>query len=114
MKIEEFQRVIEHMFGHKDSARGVEGTFMWFMEEVGELSADLRSFSKLKNAGADAAELAHHKERMELEFADVFAWLVTLANMTGVDLEETVRKKYVNGCPKCGKAECVCRIDLKP
>lgn len=114
MRIDEFQNVIERMFGHKDFARGIEGTFMWFMEEVGELSADLRSFAKLKASGAGDEELSRQRERMELEFADVLAWLVTLANMTGVNLEQAVGKKYVQGCPKCHQAACVCGLEMKP
>lgn len=114
MTIEEFQRVIERMFGHKDAARGIEGTFMWFMEEVGELATDLRGYAHLKSCGASEGDLASHRERLELEFADAFAWLVTLANMSGVDLESAVGRKYVRGCPKCGQAECGCGLTLKP
>ena len=63
------------------------------MEEVGELSSALRSGAK--------AELA-------AEFADVLAWLATLANIAGVDLDAAVRAKYGGGCPGCGKSPCVC------
>ena len=31
------------------------------------------------------------------EFADVLAWLCTLANINGVDLEEAIRDKYLRG-----------------
>ncbi|NMC20734.1 MAG: nucleotide pyrophosphohydrolase, partial [Thermogutta sp.] len=31
------------MYYRKDVARGIDGTFMWLMEEVGELAAALRS-----------------------------------------------------------------------
>lgn len=95
MTLGELQQRIRDLFGAKDARRGVEGTFMWFMEEVGELSAALRDRS-------DAANL-------ELEFADVLAWLATLANIAGVDLEAAVAKKYGGGCPKCNASPCVCR-----
>ena len=72
----------------KDSRRGVEGTFMWFMEEVGELSAALRGGTP---------------RSWPLEFADVLAWLATLANIAGVDLDAAVRAKYGGGCPGCGQ-----------
>lgn len=94
MTLSELQQRIRDLFGAKDSRRGVEGTFMWFMEEVGELSASLRDRS-------DAANL-------ELEFADVLAWLATLANIAGVDLEAAVAKKYGGGCPRCGASPCAC------
>jgi NTP pyrophosphatase (non-canonical NTP hydrolase) len=94
MTLAELQQRIRELFGAKDARRGVEGTFMWFMEEVGELSAALRQ-------GEDRSELA-------LEFADVLAWLATLANIAGVDLEEAMARKYGRGCPRCGAAPCLC------
>jgi NTP pyrophosphatase (non-canonical NTP hydrolase) len=99
LTLTELQSLIKSLYGDKDSRRGVEGTFMWFMEEVGELSAALRG-------GA--------KDELTLEFADVLAWLVTLANVTGVDLEEAVRRKYGGGCPGCGSTPCACDRTQKP
>lgn len=72
---------------------------MWFMEEVGELAAALRGGS--------------HEERVA-EFADVLAWLVTMANVVGVDLTEAIRQKYGNGCPGCGNLVCTCDDQGKP
>ena len=94
MTLAELQQRIRDLFGSKDARRGVEGTFMWFMEEVGELSAALRDRTDPEN--------------LALEFADVLAWLATLANIAGVDLEEAVRRKYGGGCPKCHASPCVC------
>ena len=99
MTLGQLQQRIRELYGQKDAARGVEGTFMWFMEEVGELSAALRNGT--------------HDDRV-LEFADVLAWLVTLANCTGVDLDEAVRRKYGEGCPGCGKTPCECGTAEKP
>ena len=95
----QLQQLIREMYGAKDSRRGLEGTFMWFMEEVGELSAALRA--------------GDHRERV-LEFADVLAWLATLANIAGVDLEEAIRAKYGGGCPGCQLSPCVCDQTEKP
>jgi NTP pyrophosphatase (non-canonical NTP hydrolase) len=95
----ELQQLVRDLYGAKDARRGVEGTFMWFMEEVGELSAALRGGT--------------HEERV-LEFADALAWLVTLANVTGVDLEAAVRAKYGGGCPGCGRTPCACGRAEKP
>jgi NTP pyrophosphatase (non-canonical NTP hydrolase) len=72
---------------------------MWFMEEVGELASALRG-------GSDAERAA--------EFADVLAWLATLANTVGVDLEAAVQAKYGTGCPGCGQVPCVCDQAEKP
>jgi NTP pyrophosphatase (non-canonical NTP hydrolase) len=72
---------------------------MWFMQEVGELATALRGGT--------------HEERV-LEFADVLAWLTTLANIANVDLAEAVKRKYGGGCPGCGQAPCVCERSEKP
>jgi NTP pyrophosphatase (non-canonical NTP hydrolase) len=95
----ELQKVIRETYDAKDRRRGLEGTFMWFMEEVGELSAALRQDNPEERAG---------------EFADVLAWLATLANIAGVDLSEAVRTKYGGGCPGCRQAPCVCDHTEKP
>lgn len=87
------------MYGEKDDRRGAEGTFLWLMEEVGELAAALR-------------ESSH--EELEAEFADVLAWLATLANVKNVDLTKAVQRKYGGGCPGCGKMVCGCSDLEKP
>ena len=95
MEIAEFQKRIEDIYLQKDSSRGVSGTFVWFVEEVGELARALK--------GDDRENLAE-------EFADVFAWLSTLASMTGIDLSEATQK-YGQGCPKCLATPCACHED---
>ncbi|MDQ3991140.1 MAG: pyrophosphohydrolase, partial [Actinomycetota bacterium] len=35
------------------------------------------------------------------------AWLTSLANLLGVDLEAAAAR-YMDGCPKCGEIPCVC------
>jgi NTP pyrophosphatase (non-canonical NTP hydrolase) len=81
MKISEFQEFIREKYFATDSARGTPGTFLWFIEEVGELATAL--------AGDDQAN-------KEEEFADVFAWLCTLANINDVDLNRSL-EKYTKG-----------------
>jgi NTP pyrophosphatase (non-canonical NTP hydrolase) len=51
---------------------------------------------------------ADNKKALEDEFADVIAWLVSLANVAGVDLEKAALNKYDNKCPKCGYMPCQC------
>ncbi len=82
MKISEFQDFIRRDYYHRDSQRGTPATFMWFIEEVGELSTAL--------AGDD-------QQNKVDEFADVFAWLCTLANINDVDLEKAIEKYTVRG-----------------
>jgi len=43
------------------------------------------------------------------EFADVLAWLASLANVVNVDLEAAALGKYRGKCPKCSQAPCNCQ-----
>lgn len=99
VSLQAFQRLIREMYLEKDLARGVDGTFMWFMEEVGELASALRNGSAEERSG---------------EFADVLAWLTTMANVVGVDLAAAVTAKYGCGCPGCAQFICVCDDAEKP
>ncbi|HEY7120814.1 MAG TPA: MazG nucleotide pyrophosphohydrolase domain-containing protein [Tepidisphaeraceae bacterium] len=88
LKISEFQKHIAERYEATDRARGTPKTFMWFVEEVGELSHALAR-------GDDRANL-------EEEFADVLAWLCTLANINDVDLARAVTEKYLGDKPPEG------------
>lgn len=93
------QGEMERLYGAKDRARGDAGTFLWLTEEFGELASALR--------GGTQEELA-------LEMADVLAWLATLANIRGIDLNDALESKYGRGCPDCTQAPCVCDPSEKP
>jgi NTP pyrophosphatase (non-canonical NTP hydrolase) len=99
MTLDELQEMIARMYSRKDEARGVEGTFMWLMEEIGELAAALRESPK---------------EEIAKEFADVLAWLATIANVADINLTEAMKIKYGDGCPGCGKMICECADSEKP
>jgi len=95
MEIAELQRALRATYFERDTGRGSDATFRWLTEEVGELARALR----------------HGKhEELELEFSDVLAWLASLANLTGVDLERAAAR-YANGCPKCGASPCRCTFE---
>lgn len=81
MEIREFQSLIAERYEQRDRERGVPRTFLWFMEEVGELATALAS---------------QDQSNRQEEFADVFAWLCTLANISDVDLAQACRK-YTDG-----------------
>lgn len=85
------------MYSDKDRRRGPDATFLWLSAELGELAAAIRE---------------GERDELENEFADVIAWLVTLANVTGVDLTRALQAKYGTGCPGCGNDVCTC--DAKP
>src|ERR1044071_680192 len=81
-----FQQLIRERYSPTDSARGTPGTFMWFIEEVGELATALHNNAPGKAPSAD------DRANLDEEFADVLAWLTTLANINGVDLERALAR----------------------
>jgi NTP pyrophosphatase (non-canonical NTP hydrolase) len=93
------QRIILQMYGEKDAARGDAATFLWLTEEFGELATALRSGTR---------------DELAAEMADVLAWLATLANIRGVDLEAAVLNKYGRACPGCQVIPCACDPAEKP
>jgi NTP pyrophosphatase (non-canonical NTP hydrolase) len=88
LTLQAFQHHIREKYYATDKARGTPGTFMWLGEEVGELATALH-----KSAGEGGATSGH--EDPASEFADVLAWLCTLANINEIDLEKAVREKYL-------------------
>ena len=93
MHIAEFQEMMKKLYLHRDSDRGVKGTYSWLTDEVEELGEALE--------GTD-------KEATEREFADVIAWLSSLANLLNIDLEKAALNKYPHLCPKCLHSPCQC------
>ncbi|MHA1794323.1 MAG: MazG nucleotide pyrophosphohydrolase domain-containing protein [Promethearchaeota archaeon] len=118
MNVKDFQALMKSLFFKRDSSRGVMKTFAWFVEEVGELAHELRQFAERENEMRvnsshenenNTQGLAIERKNLEDEFADVFAWLCSLANLTGVDLELASRAKYPGICSKCGNNPCTCK-----
>ena len=93
MTMTSFQQLIEAIYLQRDAARGVPGTTLWFVEEVGELVRAIRR---------------KDQKNLEEEFADVYAWLATLASLHGLDLDAVGRAKYAQGCPRCKRTPCAC------
>jgi len=93
MDLKAFQQRMKDLYGTKDAARGAAGTFMYLIEEIGEL-----------------AEACREPESHDLqgEFADCLAWLTSLATMHGVDLSAAAESKYPSSCRACGTTPCVC------
>ncbi|MDP7008290.1 MAG: MazG nucleotide pyrophosphohydrolase domain-containing protein [Phycisphaerales bacterium] len=85
LTIEEFQTLIKNRYYPTDSSRGLAKTYLWLAEEQGELAQALGRFEA---GNPDMENLAE-------EFADVLAWLTTLANITGVDLTQAIHDKYI-------------------
>ena len=92
MELAQLQQVIERTYGDRDRARGVPSTVAWLAEEVGELAQAVRKGS-----------LAQQRH----EFADVLAWVASLANQMGIDLDDAIAR-YADGCPRCSATPCGC------
>ena len=90
MEIAAFQDVLRRTYIERDTERGVDGTFRWLTEEVGEVARALRGDGDLEH-----------------ELGDVLAWLGSLANLAGVDLEHAAAR-FAEGCQKCGTIPCGC------
>jgi len=88
----ELQDVIERTYGERDRPRGIPSSVAWLCEEVGELAQAVRKGSRVQQVA---------------ELGDVLAWVATLANQLGLDLEESVRR-YADGCPRCQTLPCTC------
>ncbi|MFX0105649.1 MAG: MazG nucleotide pyrophosphohydrolase domain-containing protein [Candidatus Hodarchaeota archaeon] len=95
MKISEFQGLIKNIYFEKDLDRGINATFIWLIEEIGELA------HILKNKEIEI-------EKASEELADIFAWINSLANLLSIDLELAVSKKYPGMCIKCKSNPCIC------
>ena len=94
MQIREFQGLMRQLYFKRDCERGIMGTFDWLVDEIEELGEEIRK-------GTD-------HEATEKEFADVIAWLSSLANIIGIDLEKAAMQKYNYKCPKCQCSPCQC------
>jgi NTP pyrophosphatase (non-canonical NTP hydrolase) len=92
MEIQDLQATMRATYLVRDRDRGVDATFRWLTEEVGELARAIRKGDR---------------ENLEHEFGDVLAWTASLANLLEVDLD-AVAQRYADGCPKCGASPCRC------
>jgi NTP pyrophosphatase (non-canonical NTP hydrolase) len=95
MRISEFQKLIKNLYIERDKDRGINATFIWLIEEIGELARILK------------------KEELNLkmaseELADIIAWTNSLANLLDIDLEFALSNKYPNKCIKCKSNPCIC------
>ncbi|MHA1914248.1 MAG: MazG nucleotide pyrophosphohydrolase domain-containing protein [Promethearchaeota archaeon] len=95
MKIAEFQNLIKDLYFNQDQKRGINGTFIWLTEEIGELARVLRH-----------QEI--DKDKASEELADIIAWTTSIANLLNIDLKSALLKKYPNVCNKCKSNPCTC------
>jgi len=93
VEIREFQESIRQIYLARDAKRGGDRTFLWFLEEVGELTRAYRR---------------REQENVGEEMADVIAWIASMANLLGIDLEGEILKKYPKVCCLCRSNPCIC------
>ncbi|HUY01101.1 MAG TPA: MazG nucleotide pyrophosphohydrolase domain-containing protein [Candidatus Deferrimicrobium sp.] len=91
------------LYFERDRTRGVFKTFLWIIEEVGELAETLRDYN-VQNKDTNKLK------DIEMEIADVIAWVTSLANILQIDLEKALSQKYPLICPKCRKNPCGCEF----
>jgi NTP pyrophosphatase (non-canonical NTP hydrolase) len=87
LTLADFQQHIRDRYAKVDTERGTPKTFLWFVEEIGELATALNG---------------NDRQNLSEEFADVLAWLCTLANINGIDLTAAVTAKYLSDAPPKG------------
>lgn len=80
MEISELQKIVRDRYYKTDNARGIFHSALWFHEEVGELSSAIAS-----------GDMLNVKE----ELGDVLMWLLTLANILEMDMEDVIAT-YLN------------------
>lgn len=97
MEIQEAQELIRRIYLERDRNRGIDRTLLRTFEELSELS--------------DAIHKDMPPEEIENEVADLFAWVISIANLLEIDLGEVLLKKYNNVCSRCGKTPCECDDD---
>lgn len=83
---------MQRTYGDRDAERGLAATVAWLTEELGELAQAVRKGTR--------SDQVH-------ELGDVIAWVASLANQLGIDLDEAMAR-FSNGCPKCGGVPCTC------
>ena len=104
MLISEFQNLMKELYYNSDKERGINGTFLWLIEEIGEFSETLRHylFEKEKDKKIE------YKKKIGEEIADIIAWLSSIANLLEIDMEKVLFEKYPNRCKKCNSKPCIC------
>jgi NTP pyrophosphatase (non-canonical NTP hydrolase) len=81
MQIDEFQQLMDRLYGDADRARGMPSTVAWLCEEVGELAQAVRKGTR---------------DQQLHELGDVLAWLASLAKQLGLSLEDAAERYVVD------------------
>lgn len=94
MDIKEAQDLIRRIYLERDQDRGMDRTLLRTFQELAELS--------------DAISKGMPVQEIEAEVADIFAWVISIANLLEIDLGEVLLNKYKNACSRCDNVPCNC------
>jgi len=92
LDLRDCQRLMWEIYGERDSRRGADRTILWMLSEAGEV--------------ADA--YVKGSRSLGGEMADLLAWMLSVCNVVGIDLEGEFLSKYSGGCPRCRGTPCTC------
>jgi len=84
---------MKQLYYDRDSSCDFSIVILKLLEEIGEFS--------------DAIVRGDIAKQSE-ELADVLAWLLSIANLLGIDAEAAFASKYPDYCIKCGSSPCSC------
>ena len=94
MDIKDAQDLIHRIYYERDKERGIDGALLRTFQELAELS--------------DAIQTQKKEEEIDSEMADVFAWVISIANLLHIDLADALLRKYNHVCSRCGQVPCIC------
>lgn len=95
------QKLMQEVYIQKDKQRGIEKTVLWLVSEIGEVS-------ELIAKNPNVLDNPKIKQELKLELADSLAWILSVANLANIDIEDAFYEKYPNACPRCSANPCVC------
>lgn len=100
--IQDWQNHIDEVYGLVNRQKGLEASLGHLFEEVFEL-VEVEHDDIRRNTVTE-----QNKVYFEGELADCLAWTLASANLTGIDLEGALKKRYADGCWRCGGKSCSC------
>lgn len=89
--LQDYVRKVVKLRGFEDET--VEDGLLLFVEEIGELARAVRIFVGLKSSRRKRSNIYQH---LREELADCLIYLIDIANLADIDLENAVRKKEMH------------------
>jgi len=101
------QQWVTHMdvvYGNINRNNGIFFAICRLQEEIGEAKA-AHHFDDVANS---SVTLSMRRLNIAREFADVLAWIFSIASMLDLDLDTTILEQYGGKCYRCGERPCDC------